>query len=92
MCQNSDYKIISFLEPGAPHCFGNAAAGYDSCWSASELCQMGSDLALQEMSEKKRRVHKNGWQVEAGGEKKVCCGEKTVWHVGRIQYHVLVML
>lgn len=56
MCQNSDYKIISFLEQGAPHCFGNAAAGSDSCWSASELCQMGPDLlrmpALQEMSEK----------------------------------------
>lgn len=73
MCQNSDYKIISFLEPGASHCFGNAAAGYDSCWSASELCQMGSDLSrtpvLQEMSEKERRVHKNGWQLGAGIKK-----------------------
>lgn len=60
--------------PGAPHCFGNAAAGYDSCWSAYELCQTGSDLgrmaALQKMSEKRHKVHKKGWQVEAEGEKK----------------------
>jgi len=64
MCQNSDYKIINFLEPGAPHCLGNVATGYDSCWSASELCEMGSDLlrapALQEMSQTERQVHKNG--------------------------------
>lgn len=73
MCQNIHYKIISFLEPGAPHCLGNAATGYDSCWSASKLCQMGSDLLrvlpLQEMSEKERWVHKNGWQVQAGEKK-----------------------
>lgn len=46
MCQNSDYKIISFLETGAPHCFENAAAGYGGCWSASERCQMGADLLV----------------------------------------------
>ena len=64
MCQNSDYKIINFLEPGAPHCLGNVAMGSDSWRSASELCEMGSDLvralALQEMSQKERWVHKNG--------------------------------
>lgn len=45
MCQNSDYKIIIFLEPGAPHCLGNVAIGYDSCWSAAfELIKMRFDL------------------------------------------------
>lgn len=50
MCQNSDYKIISFLEPGAPHRFGNAAAGRGSCWSVSEL---------QFTGKVRERVHKN---------------------------------
>ena len=83
MCQNSDYKIISFLEPGAPHRSGNAAAGYGSCWSASELHLTGKV---------RERVRKNNWRVKQWGNKKVGCGENTVWHYRRIQSCVLVML
>lgn len=70
------------------------AAGHDSCWSASELCQMGPE---------RPRFTGNVWERAPGSQtwltstsrrkkKKVCCGDNTVWHLRRIQSHVLVML